>query len=133
MRPLSKRDPLAHFFSWPRWIEDMDDFSTQKGLKIRETTKNIIAEAVVAGVPAKDIKVDIEDGILTIKAETKEEQKTKKEYRSSSYQYYYSTALSGGQWEKADAEIENGVVTVTIPKTESVRPKTISVREKKSE
>jgi hypothetical protein len=36
------------------------------------------------------------DGILTIKAEKKEEEKKKGEYRSASYQYY-TTALSGGQ------------------------------------
>ncbi|WKZ25327.1 MAG: Hsp20/alpha crystallin family protein [bacterium] len=102
--------------------------SLQKGLKIHETDKSIIVEAVVAGVPKKDVEIDIEDGVLTIKAEVKEETETKNEYKSSSYQYYYTTALSGGQWDKAEAVVNDGVVKIDIPKTESSRPRKITVK-----
>ena len=97
---------------------------------IRETSKSIIAEAVVAGVPAKDVGVHIEDGVLTIKAEKTEEKKKKGEYKALTYQYYYTAALSGGQWDKTKAEIEDGVVKVTIPKAEAVRPRKITVKAK---
>ena len=133
MTDLVRRDPIAKLFAFPRWMDEFEDFGTQRGLKIRETENNIIAEAVVAGVPSKDVDVNIEDGVLTIKAESFEEKEKKDEYKSSSYSYYYTAALSGGQWDKADAEVEHGVVRVTIPKAESVRPRKISVKEKKSE
>ena len=99
MRDLSKRDPFRSAFSLPSIFSDLEDFGTQRGLKVYETEKEIVAEAVVAD-------------------------------RSQSYQYYYTTALSGGQWDKADAEVHNGVVKVIIPKTEAVRPRKIAVREK---
>lgn len=102
----------------------------QKGLNIRETEKSIIVEAVVAGVPKSDVEIEIEDGVLTIKAEVKEEKETKNEYRSSSYQYYYTTALSGGQWDKAEADVENGIVKIDIPKTEAARPRKITIKTK---
>lgn len=113
----------------PRWMEEFEE-PVQKGLKIHETDKNIIAEAVIAGVPAKDVEIEIEEGILTIKAESTQEKKEDKEYKSTSYQYYYTCALTGGKWNKAEAEIKDGIVKVTIPKTESLRPKKITVKAK---
>jgi len=108
-------------FRFPSFFEEFEP--TQRGLKIHETDKDLIAEAVVAGVSADDVEVHIEDGVLTIKAEVNEENRA--------YQYYYTAALSGGQWNKAEADIENGIVTITIPKQEAARPQKITVRQKK--
>jgi HSP20 family protein len=107
----------------PRWVEEFEDFSSQRGLRIHETDSDIVAEAVVAGVAKDDIDVNIEDGVLTVKAETKTE--------SSAYQYYYTAALSGGQWDKASAKIKDGIVKVTIPKAEEVKPRKLAVEEDK--
>lgn len=131
MVKLTTWDPFRTLSPWRSWMEDAEDsFSHSRGLKIRETDNTLVAEAVVAGIPAKDVEVHIEDGVLTIKAEKQEEKKDKESYQSSSYQYYYTAALSGGQWSKADAEIEDGVVTVTIPKSPEVKPRKIAVKPK---
>ena len=127
---LIKRDPFQNLISWPHWFDEIDELSSQKGLRVYENDKDIIAEAVVAGIPAKDIEIHIEDGILKIKAEKSEEKKSKDEYKSSSRQYYYTCALSGGQWDKADAEVEDGIVKITIPKTKAARPRKIRVKTK---
>lgn len=131
---LIRYRPARNLWGMPRWMEEMDEdfsslpsFSQGKGLNIRETDKNIIVEAVVAGVPKKDVEIDIENGVLTIKAEAKEEKETKKQYRSSSYQYYYTTALSGGAWDKTQAKVDDGIVIVTIPKAKSSRPRKITI------
>jgi len=112
------------------WDEDYAMPVNQRGLKIRETDKSIVVEAVVAGVPKNDVNIEIEDGVLTIKAEAKEEAETKTEYKSSSYQYYYSLPLTGGQWDKAEANVVDGVVKLEIPKTEEARPRKITVKSK---
>lgn len=119
----------------PRLLDDNDeDFwpnVSQRGLKVYEDDKNNIkVEAVVAGIPSDAVEVNIEDGVLTIKAENKVEEKDKNEYRSSSYQYYYTTALSGGDWQKAEADVKHGILTVTIPKAEAAKPKKITVKAK---
>lgn len=129
MVSIVKRDPITSLFSWPRWIEDWEEnYSSQRGLKIRETDKDILVEAVVAGVPAENVDVTIEDGVLTIKAEAKAEEEGKEEYKSSTYQYYYTAALSGGEWDKTSAEVKHGVVKLTIPKAEAARPHKITVK-----
>lgn len=107
----------------------MDDFDepAHKSLKIHETDKEIIAEAIVAGVPADNVEVHIEDGVLTIKAVTKHEESKKGEFQASSRTYYYTAALSGGAWDKTAAKVKNGVVTVTIPKAEAAKPRKVKV------
>lgn len=110
-----------------------DDFvtpSSQYGLRVNETEYSIIVRAVVAGVPKKNVEIEIEDGVLTIKAEVKDEKENKSGHTVSSYQYYYTTALSGGQWDKAEAVVEDGVVKIEIPKTEASRPRKITVKSK---
>lgn len=122
---LIRYDPFKGLF------EDNFPVSTnQRDLKIHETDNAIVVEAIVAGVPKENIDIEIEDGVLTIKAEVKDEEKTKNSYKSSSYQYYYTTALSGGQWEKAEADVTDGVVKIEIPKAESARPKKITIKTK---
>lgn len=122
---LIKYDPFRSIFDY-----DLSKISNQNGLKIKETEKDILIEAVVAGIPPEHVDINIEDGVLTIKAETNEEESNKNEYKSSSYQYYYTTALSGGQWDKTEAEINHGIVTITIPKAESAKPRKIAVKAK---
>ncbi len=131
MVDLVKRDLFRSIFTRPYWLEEWEDefptLTTSRGLRIHEDEKNI---HVVAGVPANDVQVDIEDGVVTIKAEKRTEEKKKGEYKASSYYYYYTCALSGGQWDKASAEITNGVLELSIPKTATARPRKITVRAK---
>lgn len=122
---LIRYDPFKSLFDG-----DLSIPARQDGLKIHETEKSIVVEAIVAGVPKENIDIEIEDGVLTIKAEVKDEEKTKISYKSSSYQYYYTTALSGGEWNKAEADINNGVVKIEIPKAESARPRKITIKTK---
>jgi len=122
---------LVRFDPFKSLLDD-DNWPTmrQNGLKIHETETDIIAQAVVAGIPAENVEANIVDGVLTIKAEVKEEDKSKDEFKSSSYQYYYTAALSGGDWQKAEAEVKHGILTVTIPKAEEAKPKKIEIKTK---
>lgn len=129
---ITRYDPTKNLFGWPRWLDEFEDefpaTVQQRGLRIHETDKNIIAEAVVAGVPVEQVEVNIEDGILKIRAQSTQDHKTPDVIKSSSYNYYYTAALSGGDWHKAEADIKDGVVTITIPKAESAKPKKITVK-----
>jgi len=72
---------------------------------------------------------------LTIKGESKAEQEIKKEnylYQERRYgTFSRSVVLPGGlKPDKAEATMEDGVLTLTIPKAEEVKPKAIKVKAK---
>jgi len=72
---------------------------------------------------------------LTIRGEHKAEQEIKKEdylYQESRYgAFSRSVVLPGGlKPDKAEATMEDGVLTLTIPKAEELKPKSIKVKAK---
>ena len=81
------------------------------------------------------MNIDIAGDTLTIKGESKAEQETKREdylYRERRYGAFCRSVLlpSGLKADKAEATMEDGILTVTIPKGEEVKPKAISVKPK---
>lgn len=74
----------------------------------------------VPGLAKEELKVTVDDGVLTIKGEHKEE---KEEATSDEELWYgyYNTSLMLPEDAKVDdvkAELKDGVVTITIPRTE---------------
>jgi len=132
---IVKWEPL--FRPWPRLLEDFEwpELEAERGLNVYETENNIVVEAQVPGIPEDKIEVTAEGGVVRIKGEVEEkeeDEKNKKYYcKKARRSFYYSTSIpSRGQWEKAEAEIEDGLVRVTIPKAEEEKPKKIKIRKK---
>ena len=72
---------------------------------------------------------------MTIKGESKAEQEVKKEdylYQEIRYGAFSRSVVlpSGLKPDKAEATMEDGVLTLTMPKAEEVKPKKISVKAK---
>ena len=104
-------------------------------MDLKETEEEFIAKLTMPGLDKNDIDISITDGVLTIKGETKEEEEKEdekgswlvREHRHCSY--FRSVRLpSEVEAEKADAEYKNGVLTLTLPKAEEVKPKSIPVK-----
>ena len=118
----------------PQSIVDSDAVN---GLNMYETDNALVIEAQVPGVDENNLNVLIEDNILTISADYKEsnEEKERKKvvYKSSrQMSFRYSTTLPRKvDTENTEAVIENGVVTVTIPKIEEAKPRKITINKKK--
>jgi HSP20 family protein len=98
-----------------------------------ETDESVVVQTAVPGVSAEDIEVAVTGDTLTIKAETKEEEEIsresylRRERRFGSY--CRSVTLPGGlEAENAAADYTDGVLTLTFPKAEEVKPKTIEVK-----
>ena len=134
---------LVKFDPWSRGLfrmmEDEDwPVSSESGLTSYETEDNFIVEANVAGVPVDEVDISVDRGVVTVKAEheeTKEEREKKKAiYREGRMaKYLYTTSIPCPvEADKAEAEVENGVVTVTIPKAPEAKPQKIKVKTKKS-
>ena len=97
-----------------------------------EEGDDILVRASVPGVNPEDIEVTIEDGILSIKGETKEEHEVKdggylmRERRSGSF--HRSIRLPDTvDADKAETGYQNGVLTIKLPKVEAKKAKRLEI------
>lgn len=100
---------------------------------VAEEGNNYILKFDMPGVSKSQVKVEVIDNQLTVSAERKEEKKqeSKKKYLSEVYygSYTRSFTLPGAVDEKkVDAKFENGVLTITVPKTGALQTKQIPVQ-----
>jgi len=100
-----------------------------------EGKDNVVVKASVPGLKPEDIDVSITGDTLTIKGETKSEEKVEQgSYIRQERRYgKFERSLQLPSLvvaDKADAKFEHGVLTLTLPKAEEVKPKTIKVKTK---
>ena len=115
--------------------EDMRDGIWQPAVDIYETEESIVIKAELPDVDQKDIDVRIEDNTLTLKGERKHEGEVKKENYHRIERYFgtfqrsFSLPATIDQ-EKVSAVCERGVLTITLPKKEEIKPKQINIQVK---
>lgn len=122
---------------WPSFWDDDEFFSlnTQNtNLDLYETEDEVVVKANVAGVDSDDIDLTFEKGVLWIKAEKSAEEKDaeKQFYSKSSWNYSYKVSVPGmlDMNQEPEAEVENGVLSVTFKKAEASKPKKLSIKSK---
>lgn len=106
------------------WIPACDVFEDRDAIKI-------VAE--FPGVNPKDVKLSIENNVLTIRGEKKQaaEEKTEQVHRyERSYGVFERTfALPNTvDADKIEAKYQDGILTVLLPKSERARPREILVK-----
>jgi len=100
---------------------------------IREEDDRFVLEADVPGVDPKDIEITMENGLLTIKGERSDEHEEERNgYRRvervhGSFYRRFSLPDTANA-DEVSAHGKNGVLEVTIPKQEKVKPRRISVK-----
>ncbi len=102
-------------------------------LDVAEDDNNFVVKASVPGIKPEDIEVTVHGEVLTIRGEMKQEQDRENErYHLRERRYgTFTRSLSLPAPVKTDevsAEYNNGVLTLTLPKTEEVKPKRIQVK-----
>ncbi|HDN79148.1 MAG: Hsp20/alpha crystallin family protein [Chloroflexi bacterium] len=101
-----------------------------------ETDDEIVVKAAIPGVKPEDIDVSLSGDVLTIKGEVKEGKEIREENYIRRERRYGTFCRSVSlpvqvDVDKAKAEYENGILTLTLPKAEAVKPKVIKVKAKK--
>jgi len=101
---------------------------------ITEDEKVLHVKAEVPGIDEKDLTVTLENNVLTISGEKKEERK--EENKDNRYivserrfgSFYRSIRLPEGiKADKIEAKFKNGVLNIEIPREESAQPKKIKI------
>ena len=142
MRTLVRWDALAEFarlsqgFDHALWSAPntrTHRFDLTPAIDLSETDGEVIVKASLPGVKPEDVDISINDGMLILKGERKSEEKTEDAnfYQQEIRYGAFSRSIplpSTVNHEQADAEFKDGVLTVTLPKAEEVRPKQIKIR-----
>ena len=120
--PFSLTAPSTSFFEG--WEPSVD---------VYEDKDKITVKAELPGMKKEDITVALDGDTLTISGERKheEEHKDKETYRSERYFGRFQRSITLSQQvdpRKIQANYKDGVLTVTLPKSEEAKPKQIEVK-----
>jgi len=127
--------PFAPLWSdnWPS-SDDWDASFEENELDMYETDNAVVVEVKCPGFTVNDIEVTLEGGVLSIKGETKEEKeeekKKKKYYRKEIKKRSFTRSITlpvPVREEEVDAEFKDGMLELTLPKAEEVKPKQIRI------
>ena len=107
-------------------------------IDVYQTDDEVVIEAVMPGVKPDDIEISVTGDTLTLRGEVREEKEVEGErdyhVRERRYRRFARsmTLPSTVDSSKAVAEVDNGILTLRIPKAEAAKPKQITVKAKKS-
>jgi HSP20 family protein len=137
---LSLRDMMSRlmenaFVTPDQWYADASPAAySGPALDVSENNEAYSVKASLPGWKPENVDITYENGTLTLKGEVNEEQEQKdestrwhrREIRRSSFARSISLPTEV-EPDKAKAEFENGVLTLTLPKAEVVKPKQIKI------
>lgn len=138
---LIKWDPFREFnmlgermgnFLGRNWEAPMSTTAWNPAVDIFENDNDIVIQAELPGLKAKDIELRIENNVLLLKGERRFEKETKeenyhrveREYGAFSRAFSLPVAVDG---ERVTAEYKDGVLKIVLPKKEEIKPKPIKV------
>ena len=102
--------------------------SSMPAVNIREDEKNYFLDLAIPGIDKKDLKIDINEDVLTISSEKKSENEEerdgykRKEFSYSSFCRSFYIPENANK-EKIEANYKDGVLNVTLPKQEEEKTK----------
>ncbi len=101
-------------------------------LDLAETDNELVVKCEVPGLEPKDIDISLSDGMLTIKGEKKQEREEKQaDYHLVERSYGTFTRSiqlpKEVQGDKISASYKNGILTVTLPKSEEAKKNEIKI------
>lgn len=116
-----------------RTLSSVEDNEGQLTIDVYQTDNDIVIKSTIAGVKPEDIDVTINNDMVTIHGERRNEEEVTEE------NYYYQECYWGGFSrsvilpvdvisEKAEASMKNGILTIRLPKADSNKTKRIQVR-----
>lgn len=110
-----------------------DDSEGQLTIDVYQTDNDIVIKSTIAGVKPEDLDVSINNDMVTIRGERKNEEAVNED------NYYYQECYWGGfsrsvilpvdiLSDKSEASMKNGILTIRLPKADNTKTKKIQVR-----
>ena len=113
--------------------QQQDESEGQLTIDVYQTDNDVVIKSTIAGVKPEDLDVSINNDMITIRGERKQDEQI------SSENYYYQECYWGSfsrsiilpvdvLAEKIEASMKNGILTIRLPKAATNRTKKIQVR-----
>jgi HSP20 family protein len=104
-------------------------------IDVYETNDEIVVEASLPGIKPEDVDISVTGDVLTLKGEIKskaEKRQGRQVVQERRWGNFVRTIILPTEVnvDKAQAEFENGVLNLHLPKTEGARPRTIQIKKK---
>lgn len=124
MQEMFRRFPLLDTRYRPKTFSPLTD--------VAEEENKVTVTMDLPGVEKKDVELSVKDNILVISAEKGKQEEAEKEgylrKERTFMRYYREIVLPQGVTEEgANAQLKNGVLTVTLPKTKQMESKKIQI------
>ncbi|MCW3804853.1 Hsp20/alpha crystallin family protein [Plebeiibacterium marinum] len=104
--------------------------TTLPAVNVKENENEFLIDVAAPGLTKKDFKVNYDNGRLTISSEKKNkheekdgEKVTRREFSYQSFQRSFSVSENVVNAEKIAANYENGILHISLPKREEVKPR----------
>lgn len=134
---MMHRNRLSSNTGFERWsgfnlLSDQSDLSWSPAIDFKETEQELILKVELPGIEAKDVDIQVSDNLISIAGERQEEKHHKEKGG-------YWTELSYGQFQRivplpmaidknnVKADLKNGLLTLSLPKSQSAIANTIKV------
>ena len=118
----------------PRFSNDLQSIEDHVHIPVdvKEDSEQYTITAILPGLSPEDVEIEIKDKYIHLKGEFSSEEETEEEnyylreraYGKFSRSFNLPDAMNAA---KAEATMKNGVLTISIPKAEEAKPKTIKV------
>ena len=133
---MTLREAMDHLFddAFTRPLS-LRDAWTVPAIDMYQTDDEIVVKAALPGIKAEEVQINVTGEVLTLKGEMKQEEDKKEKAWHIHEQRYGSFERSivlptDVVADKAKAEFDNGILTITLPKADEVKPRTITVKAK---
>jgi len=146
--PIGELEPWPSYFGdWPfsrrlpRILEELRREWPSAGregafvpaMDVADSDDRYVITVELPGGRREDVQVELQEGMLTIRGEKKSEREEKKEKRRYIERSYGSFSRSfrlpaDADADRLDASFKDGVLTITIPKSEAAKPRTIAIK-----
>jgi len=122
------------FYGWPSF-ERMGEVTWAPRADIHETDREVLIDLELPGIKKEDIKIEVKSNFLTVSGERKQERKTDTLEGSRLERHYGEfkrsfTLPDTVSEDKITAAYSNGVLTITLPKSEKAIPREVEVEVK---
>jgi len=129
------RDEINTLFEGPLWPNTGGQAQLFNGwtpaLDLYQTSDDVVAVVEIPGMRKEDIEISLQDGVLTIGGERKDgTAEGDKNGRTERFVGKFRRSVSlptRVDVNKVSANYKDGILTVTLPKAEEVKPKQIQV------